>query len=263
MVVVSKCPQAASGVPVPVKMSQAVGAVSPQGLSPPCVLLQLDKSVITGIATGDESLRNRSLIRVWCGPAPPQVRGPWNQMIPWRLGGGQPRMLWSQLQTTLFLQMAAVGLVPSLNCTAPGHCSTKSIESLHNVTRQKCEWVWVWAGLGDKGHGAGEVQVGLGGVCGMERCWAWGWSHDVAQGWEMLGLGSRCQFGLGLSGWVQLCEWGRASPSPSPSRAVGQVSISSPTHRCPTWPWGWCCWPGPSLCSAPASSSWSNSSTPC
>lgn len=40
------------------------------------VLLQLDKSVITGIATGDESLRNRSLIRVWCDPAPPQVRGP-------------------------------------------------------------------------------------------------------------------------------------------------------------------------------------------
>lgn len=40
------------------------------------VLLQLDKSVITGIATGDESLRNRSLIRVWCGPTPPQVRDP-------------------------------------------------------------------------------------------------------------------------------------------------------------------------------------------
>ncbi|XP_009960220.1 PREDICTED: sodium-dependent phosphate transport protein 2A-like, partial [Leptosomus discolor] len=36
------------------------------------LIIQLDKSVITGIATGDESLRNRSLIRVWCGPAPPQ-----------------------------------------------------------------------------------------------------------------------------------------------------------------------------------------------
>ncbi|NXJ66502.1 NPT2A protein, partial [Rostratula benghalensis] len=70
------------------------------------LIIQLDKSVITGIATGDESLRNRSLIRVWCGPA----------------------------------QMAAVGLVPPLNCTAPGHCSAKGIESLHNVTRQKCEW---------------------------------------------------------------------------------------------------------------------------
>uniref|UniRef100_A0A8B9CBX2 Sodium-dependent phosphate transport protein 2A n=1 Tax=Anser brachyrhynchus TaxID=132585 RepID=A0A8B9CBX2_9AVES len=32
------------------------------------LIIQLDKSVITGIATGDESLRNRSLIRVWCGP---------------------------------------------------------------------------------------------------------------------------------------------------------------------------------------------------
>ncbi|XP_010000390.1 PREDICTED: sodium-dependent phosphate transport protein 2A [Chaetura pelagica] len=36
------------------------------------LIIQLDKSVITGIATGDESLRNRSLIRVWCGPALPQ-----------------------------------------------------------------------------------------------------------------------------------------------------------------------------------------------
>ncbi|NWQ93283.1 NPT2A protein, partial [Burhinus bistriatus] len=72
------------------------------------LIIQLDKSVITGIATGDESLRNRSLIRVWCGPAPPQ--------------------------------MAAVGLVPPVNCTAPGHCSAKGIETLYNVTRQKCEW---------------------------------------------------------------------------------------------------------------------------
>ncbi|XP_009316817.1 PREDICTED: sodium-dependent phosphate transport protein 2A [Pygoscelis adeliae] len=38
------------------------------------LIIQLDKSVITGIATGDESLRNRSLIRVWCGHAPAQVR---------------------------------------------------------------------------------------------------------------------------------------------------------------------------------------------
>ncbi|NWH78432.1 NPT2A protein, partial [Piaya cayana] len=72
------------------------------------LIIQLDKSVITGIATGDESLRNRSLIRTWCGPAPPQT--------------------------------AAVGLGLTPNCTAPGHCSTKGIESLHNVTRQKCEW---------------------------------------------------------------------------------------------------------------------------
>ncbi|NXV89215.1 NPT2A protein, partial [Calonectris borealis] len=72
------------------------------------LIIQLDKSVITGIATGDESLRNRSLIRVWCGPAPPQT--------------------------------AAVGLGSLPNCTAPSHCSTKGIEILHNVTRQKCEW---------------------------------------------------------------------------------------------------------------------------
>uniref|UniRef100_A0A2K5DLW0 Sodium-dependent phosphate transport protein 2A n=1 Tax=Aotus nancymaae TaxID=37293 RepID=A0A2K5DLW0_AOTNA len=32
------------------------------------LIIQLDKSVITSIATGDESLRNHSLIRVWCHP---------------------------------------------------------------------------------------------------------------------------------------------------------------------------------------------------
>nr|XP_044633538.1 sodium-dependent phosphate transport protein 2A isoform X4 [Equus asinus] len=32
------------------------------------LIIQLDKSVITSIATGDESLRNRSLIRIWCHP---------------------------------------------------------------------------------------------------------------------------------------------------------------------------------------------------
>ncbi|KFP47979.1 Sodium-dependent phosphate transport protein 2A, partial [Cathartes aura] len=81
------------------------------------LIIQLDKSVITGIATGDESLRNRSLIRVWCGPARPQT--------------------------------ATVGLGPSPNCTAPGHCSTKGIESLHNVTRQKCEHLFADTPLPD------------------------------------------------------------------------------------------------------------------
>ncbi|NXQ27166.1 NPT2A protein, partial [Alaudala cheleensis] len=72
------------------------------------LIIQLDKSVITGIATGDESLRNRSLIRTWCGPASPK--------------------------------MATVGLGTPANCTSPGHCSTRAIEVLHNVTRKKCEW---------------------------------------------------------------------------------------------------------------------------
>ncbi|XP_037678906.1 sodium-dependent phosphate transport protein 2A-like isoform X3 [Choloepus didactylus] len=47
------------------------------------LIIQLDKSVITSIATSDESLRNHSLIRIWCrpdtgkvSPRPgPQVRG--------------------------------------------------------------------------------------------------------------------------------------------------------------------------------------------
>ncbi|PKK16528.1 hypothetical protein A306_00000313, partial [Columba livia] len=77
----------------------------------------LDKSVITGIATGDETLRNRSLIRVWCGPAPPQ--------------------------------MAAIGFGPPPNCTALGHCSTKGIGSLHNVSRQKCEHLFTDTPLPD------------------------------------------------------------------------------------------------------------------
>ncbi|NIG58656.1 sodium-dependent phosphate transport protein 2A isoform 1 [Pontoporia blainvillei] len=34
------------------------------------LIIQLDKSVITSIATGDESLRNHSLIRIWCHPNP-------------------------------------------------------------------------------------------------------------------------------------------------------------------------------------------------
>ncbi|XP_066053059.1 sodium-dependent phosphate transport protein 2A [Chamaea fasciata] len=75
------------------------------------LIIQLDKSVITGIATGDESLRNRSLIRVWCGTASPQVATP--------------------------------------NCTSPGHCSTKGIEVLHNVTRQKCKHLFTDTPLPD------------------------------------------------------------------------------------------------------------------
>ncbi|NXR95541.1 NPT2A protein, partial [Hypocryptadius cinnamomeus] len=81
------------------------------------LIIQLDKSVITGIATGDESLRNRSLIRIWCGPATPQ--------------------------------MTTVGLGPPPNCTSPGHCSTKGIEVLHNITRKKCEHLFTDTPLPD------------------------------------------------------------------------------------------------------------------
>ncbi|KAH0504849.1 Sodium-dependent phosphate transport protein 2A [Microtus ochrogaster] len=37
------------------------------------LIIQLDKSVITSIAVGDESLRNHSLIRIWCHPDPPEA----------------------------------------------------------------------------------------------------------------------------------------------------------------------------------------------
>ncbi|NWQ84274.1 NPT2A protein, partial [Columbina picui] len=65
-------------------------------------------------------------------PNNPTVGGWW--------AGGWPGMLWSQLQPTLSLQMAAIGFGLPPNCTALGHCSTKGIGSLHNVSRQKCEW---------------------------------------------------------------------------------------------------------------------------
>lgn len=120
------------------------------------MLLQLDKSVITGIATGDESLRNRSLIRMWCGPAPPQVRGSWPcygagggslaiQIPPKSTpmeGSGLVKMLWTHPQPARSLQTAAGGVGVPPNCTASGHCSSNGIGILHNVTRQKCEWVW-------------------------------------------------------------------------------------------------------------------------
>lgn len=47
-----------------------VGLPSPRTL---VILPQLDKSVITSIAVGDESLRNHSLIRTWCHPDPTEV----------------------------------------------------------------------------------------------------------------------------------------------------------------------------------------------
>ncbi|XP_032052895.1 sodium-dependent phosphate transport protein 2A [Aythya fuligula] len=87
------------------------------------LIIQLDKSVITGIATGDESLRNRSLIRVWCDPAPPQP--------------------------DLTLQTAAGALGVPPNCTSPGHCSGSGTESIHNVTRQKCEHLFTDTPLPD------------------------------------------------------------------------------------------------------------------
>ncbi|XP_027020918.2 sodium-dependent phosphate transport protein 2A [Tachysurus fulvidraco] len=34
------------------------------------LIIQLDKSVITALALGDESMRNRSLVKVWCGVTP-------------------------------------------------------------------------------------------------------------------------------------------------------------------------------------------------
>ncbi|XP_070273287.1 sodium-dependent phosphate transport protein 2A [Myotis yumanensis] len=40
------------------------------------LIIQLDKSVITNIAMGDESLRNHSLIRIWCHPDPMKAPTP-------------------------------------------------------------------------------------------------------------------------------------------------------------------------------------------
>ncbi|XP_074206316.1 sodium-dependent phosphate transport protein 2A isoform X2 [Camelus bactrianus] len=40
------------------------------------LIIQLDQSVITSIATGNESLRNHSLIRIWCHPDPMEAPTP-------------------------------------------------------------------------------------------------------------------------------------------------------------------------------------------
>ncbi|XP_020854517.1 sodium-dependent phosphate transport protein 2A [Phascolarctos cinereus] len=53
------------------------------------LIIQLDKSVINSIAIGDETIRNHSLIRIWCDPSPSEVITDMPQAeanITWTLG---------------------------------------------------------------------------------------------------------------------------------------------------------------------------------
>nr|XP_056703369.1 sodium-dependent phosphate transport protein 2A [Euleptes europaea] len=82
------------------------------------LIIQLDKSVITGIAVGDDSLRNKSLIRVWCeAPA-------------------------SQIYST-----GTKGRFSNCSSLAPG--SVGSAGNLSSATRHKCNHLFVDSSLPD------------------------------------------------------------------------------------------------------------------
>uniref|UniRef100_A0A8D0GEJ1 Sodium-dependent phosphate transport protein 2A n=1 Tax=Sphenodon punctatus TaxID=8508 RepID=A0A8D0GEJ1_SPHPU len=84
-----------------------------------CLIIQLDKSVITGIAMGDESLSNRSLIKVWCELPAQQVSS---------------------------LPASPTGF---LNCSSLGLCNPESARTFSNTTRQKCHHLFVDSSLPD------------------------------------------------------------------------------------------------------------------
>ncbi|XP_053423468.1 sodium-dependent phosphate transport protein 2A isoform X2 [Nycticebus coucang] len=79
------------------------------------LIIQLDKSVITSIATGDESLRNHSLIRIWCHPDPMEVES----------------QAWPQVPTSISMAEANTSQSPG------------------NATMEKCNHIFVNTGLPD------------------------------------------------------------------------------------------------------------------
>ncbi|XP_072846008.2 sodium-dependent phosphate transport protein 2A isoform X1 [Pogona vitticeps] len=76
------------------------------------LIIQLDKSVITGIATGNESLHNRSLIQVWCEAPPEQISST----------GTRGRFL---------------------NCSSPAQCHLGASGNLSSAMQQKCNHLFV------------------------------------------------------------------------------------------------------------------------
>ncbi|XP_018611884.2 sodium-dependent phosphate transport protein 2A [Scleropages formosus] len=89
------------------------------------LIIQLDKSVITGLATGDESMRNRSLVKVWC-----------------------------KMDHTVLSQ--SVSMSGSLNCTSwqDGSTSCFIVNNTSQENIQKCRHLFVdssmpdlWVGL--------------------------------------------------------------------------------------------------------------------
>uniref|UniRef100_A0A8D1FAG7 Sodium-dependent phosphate transport protein 2A n=2 Tax=Bilateria TaxID=33213 RepID=A0A8D1FAG7_PIG len=88
------------------------------------LIIQLDKSVITSIATGDESLRNHSLIRIWCHPDSMQIFSP--PFLQWR------KETWR-------------GQAPTPVPRAQANTSWM----LGNATMEKCNHIFVDTGLPD------------------------------------------------------------------------------------------------------------------
>uniref|UniRef100_A0A8D1WSI4 Sodium-dependent phosphate transport protein 2A n=1 Tax=Sus scrofa TaxID=9823 RepID=A0A8D1WSI4_PIG len=88
------------------------------------LIIQLDKSVITSIATGDESLRNHSLIRIWCHPDSMQIFSP--PFLQWR------KETWR-------------GQAPTPMPRAQANTSWM----LGNATMEKCNHIFVDTGLPD------------------------------------------------------------------------------------------------------------------
>ncbi|XP_060127018.1 sodium-dependent phosphate transport protein 2A [Zootoca vivipara] len=82
------------------------------------LIIQLDKSVITGIATGDESWKNKSLIKVWCEASAPQI---------------------SSLSTRGRF----------LNCSSRTLCSLDSAGNLSRAVKEKCHHLFVDTSLPD------------------------------------------------------------------------------------------------------------------
>ncbi|XP_062977639.1 sodium-dependent phosphate transport protein 2A [Elgaria multicarinata webbii] len=82
------------------------------------LIIQLDKSVITGIATGDESLHNKSLIRLWCDAPIPQI---------------------SSTDTKGKL----------LNCSSLAPCRLDSPGNFSSAMQQKCNHLFVDSSLPD------------------------------------------------------------------------------------------------------------------
>ncbi|XP_065130327.1 sodium-dependent phosphate transport protein 2A [Paramisgurnus dabryanus] len=87
------------------------------------LIIQLDKSVITGIALGDESMRNHSLVKIWC-------------------------------RSSVFVSSVNV-TVTSRNCSGELHCGqdsditwiTQNITS--KINTEKCRHLFVDSGLSD------------------------------------------------------------------------------------------------------------------
>ncbi|XP_039630853.1 sodium-dependent phosphate transport protein 2A [Polypterus senegalus] len=88
------------------------------------LIIQLDQSVITGIATGDESLRNKSLVRVWC-------------------------------KSRAYMSTFNISVANPVNCSASQSCwkegnvTWMSINQSHEINTEKCKHLFVNSSMSD------------------------------------------------------------------------------------------------------------------